>query len=159
MIQDFLLKYLAATFVVVLIIEPFFAGHLRPDSSILGRAEMFSNLRYHIGVVIPLFLALGTLSISSRRVNRLSGYADRIHELMLISRELSADDKKASLQKAGSMNYLTEANFVEFSRVKVVTPTGNVLVKDLSLRVESGSNLLITGFFLENIVIYIFTFF
>ncbi|KAG4212107.1 hypothetical protein ERO13_A02G143400v2 [Gossypium hirsutum] len=145
MIQDFLLKYLAATFVVVLIIEPFFAGHLRPDSSILGRAEMFSNLRYHIGVVIPLFLALGTLSISSRRVNRLSGYADRIHELMLISRELSADDKKASLQKAGSMNYLTEANFVEFSRVKVVTPTGNVLVKDLSLRVESGSNLLITG--------------
>ncbi|KAA3457390.1 ABC transporter D family member 1-like [Gossypium australe] len=84
------------------------------------------------------------------------GYADRIHELMLISRELSADDKKASLQKAGSMNYLTEANFVEFSSVKVVTPTGNVLVKDLSLRVESGSNLLITGFFLENIVPTVF---
>ncbi|KAK8501359.1 hypothetical protein V6N12_021054 [Hibiscus sabdariffa] len=145
MIQDFLLKYLAATFVVVLIIEPFFAGHLRPDTSTLGRAEMFSNLRYHISVVISLFLALGTLSISSRRINRLSGYADRIQELMLISKELCADDKKASLQRAACGNYLTEANYVEFSGVKVVTPSGNVLVKDLSLRVESGSNLLITG--------------
>ncbi|KAL4366300.1 hypothetical protein GQ457_05G014560 [Hibiscus cannabinus] len=145
MIQDFLLKYLAATFVVVLIIEPFFAGHLRPNTSTLGRAEMFSNLRYHISVVISLFLGLGTLSISSRRINRLSGYADRIQELMLISKELCADDKKASLQRAACGNYLTEANYVEFSGVKVVTPTGNVLVKDLSLRVESGSNLLITG--------------
>ncbi|XVF15175.1 hypothetical protein REPUB_Repub09cG0127800 [Reevesia pubescens] len=145
MIQDFLLKYLGATVAVVLIIEPFFAGHLRPDTSTLGRAEMLSNLRYHTSVVISLFQALGTLSISSRRLNRLSGYADRIHELMLISRELSADDRKLSLQRAGSRNYLTEANYVEFSGVKVVTPTGNVLVKDLSLRVESGSNLLITG--------------
>ncbi|KAE8696016.1 ABC transporter D family member 1 [Hibiscus syriacus] len=145
MIQDFLLKYLGATVAVVLIIEPFFAGHLRPDTSTLGRAEMLSNLRYHTSVVISLFQSLATLSISSRRLNRLSGYADRIHELMLISKEFSADDKKSSLQSAGSRNYLTEANYVEFSGVKVVTPTGNVLVKDLSLRVELGSNLLITG--------------
>ncbi|KAE8671524.1 ABC transporter D family member 1 [Hibiscus syriacus] len=144
MIQDFLLKYLGATVAVVLIIEPFFAGHLRPDTSTLGRAEMLSNLRYHTSVVISLFQALGTLSISSRRLNRLSGYADRIHDLMMISKELS-DDDKSSLQSAGSRNYLTEANYVEFSGVKVVTPTGNVLVKDLFLRVESGSNLLITG--------------
>ncbi|XP_022774962.1 ABC transporter D family member 1-like isoform X6 [Durio zibethinus] len=145
MIQDFLLKYLGATVAVVLIIEPFFAGNLRLDASTLGRAEMLSNLRYHTSVVISLFQALGTLSISSRRLNRLSGYADRIHELMLISRELRADDKKPSLQRTARRNYLTEANYVEFSGVKVVTPTGNVLVKDLSLRVESGSNLLITG--------------
>jgi hypothetical protein len=29
--------------------------------------------------------------------------------------------------------------------LQVVTPSGNVLVDDLTLRVESGSNLLITG--------------
>ncbi|KAA3461802.1 ABC transporter D family member 1-like [Gossypium australe] len=151
MIQDFLLKYLGATVAVVLIIEPFFAGQLRPDASTLGRAEMLSNLRYHTSVVISLFQALGTLSVSSRRLNRLSGYADRIHELMLISRELSADDKKSSLQRPGSRNYLTEANYVEFSGVKVVTPTGNVLVKDLSLRVptlfdKQGAQLLAVAF-------------
>lgn len=30
-------------------------------------------------------------------------------------------------------------------KIQVVTPTGNVLVNDLTLKVESGSNLLITG--------------
>ncbi|KAF2531808.1 hypothetical protein F2Q70_00033583 [Brassica cretica] len=144
MIQDFLLKYLGATVAVILIIEPFFSGHLRPDDSTLGRAEMLSNIRYHTSVIISLFQALGTLSISSRRLSRLSGYADRIHELMAVSRELSGDDR-TSLQRNRSRNYLTEANYVEFSGVKVVTPTGNVLVEDLTLRVEQGSNLLITG--------------
>lgn len=144
MIQDFLVKYLGATVAVILIIEPFFAGHLRPDSSTLGRAKMLSNLRYHTSVIISLFQSLGTLSISSRRLNRLSGYADRIHELIAISRELSSDDK-SSLQRSGSRNYFSEADYVEFSGVKVVTPTGNVLVEDLTLKVDSGSNLLITG--------------
>ncbi|XP_010531380.1 PREDICTED: ABC transporter D family member 1 [Tarenaya hassleriana] len=144
MIQDFLLKYLGATVAVILIIEPFFSGHLRPDDSTLGRAEMLSNIRYHTSVIVSLFHALGTLSISSRRLNRLSGYADRIHELLVVSRELSSDDK-SSFQRNRSRNYLCEASYVEFSDVKVVTPTGNVLVEDLSLRVEQGSNLLITG--------------
>ncbi|KAI9113779.1 hypothetical protein K1719_015030 [Acacia pycnantha] len=145
MIQDFLLKYLGATVAVILIIEPFFSGHLRPDSSTLGRAEMLSNLRYHTSVIISLFQSLGTLSISARRLNRLSGYADRIHELMAISRELSSVNEKSSLQRVGSRNCSSEANYIEFSGVKVVTPTGNVLVDNLTLRVESGSNLLITG--------------
>ncbi|KZV53751.1 ABC transporter D family member 1-like [Dorcoceras hygrometricum] len=144
MIQDFLLKYLGATVAVILIIEPFFAGDLRPDSSTLGRAEMLSNLRYHTSVIISLFQSLGTLSTSSRRLNRLSGYADRIHELLAISRELAARD--GSSQKTdGSRNYVSEANYIEFDDVEVVTPTGNVLVEHLTLRVESGSNLLITG--------------
>ncbi|KAL8475087.1 hypothetical protein ACS0TY_031493 [Phlomoides rotata] len=144
MIQDFLLKYLGATVAVILIIEPFFSGNLRPDSSTLGRAEMLSNLRYHTSVIISLFQSLGTLSISSRRLNRLSGYADRIHELMGISRELAVRDT-SSQQSDGSRNYVSEATYIEFEGVKVVTPTGNVLVEDLTLRVETGSNLLITG--------------
>ncbi|KAK4430578.1 ABC transporter D family member 1 [Sesamum alatum] len=144
MIQDFLLKYLGATVAVILIIEPFFSGNLKPDSSTLGRAEMLSNLRYHTSVIISLFQSLGTLSISSRRLNRLSGYADRIHELMGISRELAVRDA-SSQQADGSRNYVSEANYIEFDGVKVVTPTGNVLVEDLTLKVESGSNLLITG--------------
>ncbi|KAI4325947.1 hypothetical protein MLD38_031305 [Melastoma candidum] len=143
MIQDFLLKYLGATVAVVLIIEPFFAGHLRPETSTLGRAEMLSNLRYHTSVIKSLFQSLGTLSISSRRLTRLSGYADRIHELMVISRELSAANDKYSFQ--GNGRRFTESNYIEFSGVKVVTPTGNTLVEDLTLKVESGSNLLITG--------------
>ncbi|XP_039123082.1 ABC transporter D family member 1-like isoform X1 [Dioscorea cayenensis subsp. rotundata] len=145
MIQDFLLKYLGATVAVVLIIEPFFAGNLRPDSSTLGRAEMLSNLRYHTSVIISLFQSLATLSVNYRRLNRLSGYADRIYELMLVSRELSSLHESSSLQNSANKKYITEASYIEFSGVKVVTPTGNALVDNLCLKVEQGSNLLITG--------------
>ncbi|CAM0958523.1 unnamed protein product [Alopecurus aequalis] len=144
MIQDFFLKYFGATVAVVLIIEPFFSGDLRPDSSTLGRADMLSNLRYHTSVIISLFQSLGTLSISSRRLNILSGYADRIRELLDVSRELSGV-RDRSLNHSSAGNYISEANHIEFSGVKVVTPAGNVLVEDLTLRVETGSNLLITG--------------
>ncbi|KAG1328078.1 hypothetical protein COCNU_01G020120 [Cocos nucifera] len=144
MIQDLLLKYLGATVAVVLIIEPFFAGNLQPDASILGKAEMLSNLRYHTSVIISLFQSLASLSTSFRRLNRLSGYADRIHELIFISRELSSDATSLVLKNASS-NYITEASYIEFAGVKVVTPRGNVLVDNLCLKVESGSNLLITG--------------
>ncbi|XP_057541613.1 ABC transporter D family member 1-like isoform X1 [Amaranthus tricolor] len=144
MIQDFLLKYLGATVAVLLIIEPFFSGNLRPDNSTLGRAEMLSNIRYHTSVITSLFQSLGTLSISSRRLNRLSGYAGRIHELIAISRELGFRDGSLSLTN-GSKNCFSEAKYIEFSGVKVVTPSNNVLVEDLKLKVEAGSNLLITG--------------
>ncbi|KAK3140985.1 hypothetical protein QOZ80_5AG0408580 [Eleusine coracana subsp. coracana] len=145
MIQDFFLKYFGATVAVVLIIEPFFSGNLRPDSSTLGRADMLSNLRYHTSVIISLFQSLGILSISSRRLNILSGYAVRISELLDVSRELSGVHDKSLNDNLSPGNYISEANHIEFSGVKVVTPAGNVLVDDLTLRVERGSNLLITG--------------
>ncbi|RLN30392.1 ABC transporter D family member 1 [Panicum miliaceum] len=145
MIQDFFLKYFGATVAVVLIIEPFFSGNLRPDSSTLGRADMLSNLRYHTSVIISLFQSLGILSISSRRLNILSGYADRIRELLDVSRELSGVCDKSLNYNSSPGNYTSEANHIEFYDVKVVTPAGNILVDDLTLRVETGSNLLITG--------------
>jgi hypothetical protein len=47
-----------------------------------------------------------------------SGYADRIYELMAVSRELSLVDEKSSLQRNGSRNCISEANYIEFSNVK-----------------------------------------
>ena len=37
------------------------------------------------------------------------------------------------------------SNEIAFDRAKVVTPTGATLVQDLTLRVPSGTNLLVTG--------------
>ncbi|KAL3681209.1 hypothetical protein R1sor_024165 [Riccia sorocarpa] len=144
MIQDFFLKYLGATFGVFLIIGPFFGGNLMTDMTTLGRAEMLSNMRYHTSVIISLFQSMGTLAGCTRRLARLSGYGDRIHELMEVSREL----RRRSSQNRGAVgqdSFFVQGDHIEFQGVKVVTPTGNTLVRDLTLRVEQGSNLLITG--------------
>ncbi|MCO5604122.1 hypothetical protein L7F22_058282 [Adiantum nelumboides] len=145
MIQDFTLKYLGATVGVVLIIEPFFSGNLKPDHSTLGRAEMLSNMRYHTSVIIALFQALGTVAFNSRKLHRISGYADRIRELMLVAKELRFASGKPGVSNKDNSGSFVEANHIEFKNVKVVTPTGNTLVENLTLKVEPGSNLLITG--------------
>jgi len=63
---------------VVLIIGPFFSGHLRPEDTLQGRAAMLSNMRYHTSVIIALFSALGVLGSSGKKLMRLGAYADRI---------------------------------------------------------------------------------
>lgn len=52
-----------------------------------------------------------------------SGYADRIYELMAVSRELHLVDEKSSLQRQGSRNCISEANYIEFSGVKASIST------------------------------------
>uniref|UniRef100_A0A7I4B8A9 ABC transporter domain-containing protein n=1 Tax=Physcomitrium patens TaxID=3218 RepID=A0A7I4B8A9_PHYPA len=148
-IQDFVLKYLGSTFAVDLIIEPFFSGSLRPDGSTLGRAQMLSLMRYHTSVIISLFQAMGTLTSNTRKLGRLSGYADRICELMSVSKELRIAGGSATIQNKDTGSCFVEAPYIEFEGVKllsqVVTPTGNILAENLTLKVEPGSNLLITG--------------
>lgn len=89
-IQDFFLKYLGATAAVVLIIGPFFGGHLRPENTVTARAHMLSTMRYHTSVVISLFGALGTLGASSRKVMRLSAFADRITQMEMTVKEVAS---------------------------------------------------------------------
>ena len=88
-LQDFHTKYLAATVAVVLIIGPFFMGHLRPDNSMRGRASMLSNMRYHTSVIIALFSSLGSLASSSRKLMKLGAYADRIVGLQDVVKDVS----------------------------------------------------------------------
>ncbi|KAG9156018.1 hypothetical protein Leryth_012086 [Lithospermum erythrorhizon] len=54
-------------------------GGITLSAKRVERTEMLlSNVRYHTNVIISLFQSLGNLLISSRRLNRLSGYAGRI---------------------------------------------------------------------------------
>lgn len=50
-----------------------------------------------------------------------SGYADRIHELLVISRELSLGNDKSLMKTSQNNNYFSEANYIEFSGVRVRT--------------------------------------
>ena len=49
-----------------------------------------------------------------------SGYANRIHELLDVSRELSGVRDRLLSQNSSAGNYISEANYIEFSGVKVI---------------------------------------
>lgn len=146
MVQDFLLKYLGATVAVAVIIGPFFGGRMRPEATVLGRAQMLSAMRYHTSVIIALFGALGTLGASSRKFLKLGAYADRIAEMQSTMAEISGGEDVA--RSAGTWTggeFLPCEDAIEFENATVVTPGNATLVRDLNLRVPSGTNLLVTG--------------
>ncbi|KAI5066208.1 hypothetical protein GOP47_0018832 [Adiantum capillus-veneris] len=145
MMQDFTLKYLGATVGLVLIIEPFFNGNLRPGQSTLGRAEMLSNIRYHTSVITSLFQSYGSLVFSLHKLNRISGYADRLSKMMEVAQELHNADSLLGSSSQVSGGQFVEEKYIEFKDVKIATPTGNTLVENLTFRIERGSNLLIIG--------------
>ncbi|CAL5222677.1 g5077 [Coccomyxa viridis] len=141
--QDFHTKYLAATMAVVLIIGPFFAGHLRPSETTQGRASMLANMRYHTAVIISLFTACGTLASSSRKLMRLGAHAERILELEDTAREINSG--KDARDQSSQGRIVAVEDEIAFEDAMVVTPADATLVKDLTLRVPSGTNLLVTG--------------
>lgn len=138
MVQDFLLKYLGATVAVVMIIGPFFGGHLRPEATVMGRAQMLSNMRYHTSVIISLFAALGTLGSAGRKVVKLGAYSDRVQETCAVMKAILE-------QKAEGGRFEHRADGISFENATVVTPGDATLVQDLSLNVPAGVNLLVTG--------------
>lgn len=147
-VQDFLLKYLGATVAVVLIIGPFFRGHLRPENTVHGRAAMLSNMRYHTSVVLSLFNAFGTIALSSRKLMKLSAYASRYCELMDKVNDLNLQSSAPCLEKGDDSSLAQtpeESESIAFEDVTIRTPTGNKLVEGLTLQINPGTNLLVTG--------------
>ena len=138
MVQDFLLKYLGATVAVALIIGPFFGGHLRPEATVMGRAQMLSNMRYHTSVIISLFGALGTLGSAGRKVLKLGAYSDRIQETLEVMKSIVE-------QRSEGGRFEESGDSIQFIDATVVTPGDTTLVRDLSLNVPAGVNLLVTG--------------
>jgi ABC-type uncharacterized transport system fused permease/ATPase subunit len=141
MLQDFVTKYAAATVAVVLIIGPFFQGSLRPANTLASRASMLGTMRYHTNVVISLFTAVGVLAQAPSRAAKLAGRADRVAALEAAARAVAADADANT--DAGAV--LPWDGGIEFSHCDVITPSGAALVRDLSLRVPAGTNLLVTG--------------
>ena len=132
-------------------------------------------MRYHTSVIISLFGAMGTLGSSSRKLMKLGAYADRIREMERVMADIKAHHgatgvRRCSLKmpscgraatatttkgvcvalRAGSLGaadgqLLACEDAIVFEDVVVVTPGSSTLVHDLSLRVPSGTNLLVTG--------------
>ena len=111
-------------------------------------------------VVISLFQALGTLGVAPRKVAKIRGYAGRLCAMEAVlddtraaARDLAVVAEPAAapaaagevaMRRVGS-RVAAEADEISFEKVTVITPTGNTLVKGLTLRVPMGTNLLVTG--------------
>lgn len=132
---------------------PFFA---KDQPLLTGDRSMRLTYYYTYGrMLLKLAEALGRLVLAGRELSRLAGFTARMTELCVVLKDLnnghyertmvsnssSADDDIAPCK--GFISF--QDNLIKFERVPLVTPNGDILVRELTFEVRSGQNVLVCG--------------
>jgi ABC-type uncharacterized transport system fused permease/ATPase subunit len=107
--------------------------------------------------VEKLFEAFGKLLAFGPKVATLTGYINRIHELMyqmeLLEQQMEAEQEQPPTESEpaeteSSLVHVVaqhEESMIRLNAVDLVTPKGVCMAKDISLTVECGRSLMVTG--------------
>ncbi|XP_046419579.1 ATP-binding cassette sub-family D member 3 [Neodiprion fabricii] len=105
-------------------------------------------------MLIKLAEAIGRLVLAGRELTRLAGFTARVTEIRTVLNDLNsgkyqrtmvADNKSEPVGAPGAGKIVAKDNIIKFEHVPLVTPNGDVLVKDLCFEVKSGMNVLVCG--------------
>lgn len=102
-----------------------------------------------------LIKALGRLVLAGRELSRLAGFTARMTELTQVLKDLNSGSYERSMVSNSSIADTDIApckglisfqdNIIKFEAVPLVTPNGDVLVRELTFEVRSGANVLVCG--------------
>lgn len=155
----FIFKYTLGAFGIFLCAVPSFTavytnGFIQDDDAI---AKLSSDFVANRSLLLKASDSLGKLIQSKKNIQNITGYADEIYEFQNILRDINDFAKIESNidtnTTTGSTNddallvgpNVSYGDEITFEHVPLITPNGNVLVKDLSFSIKPGDNLLIIG--------------
>ncbi|KAI8902066.1 ABC transporter transmembrane region 2-domain-containing protein [Globomyces pollinis-pini] len=151
MMEDFIIKYLWGSAGYLLCAVPvIFAG----AESAGGSEEVGSRTQQYVTnrrLLIAASDAFGRIMYSYSEVSELAGYTQRVSELISVfddidnnkyTKQLVANANPAILGERGTIK---ESDVIEFEKVPIVAPNGDILVKELTFHVRPGMHLLIVG--------------
>lgn len=114
-------------------------------------------------MLVKLAEAIGRLVLAGREMSRLAGFTARVTELMVVLKDVNdghyqrtmvtnESEEKESIVNGpvqplipGSGRMIFQDNIIRFNKVPLVTPNGDILVKELTFEVKSGMNVLVCG--------------
>ncbi|TMW51549.1 hypothetical protein DOY81_003380 [Sarcophaga bullata] len=147
-------KYFASIVGFYAVSIPFFT----PNHPLLSGENQGQRLQayYTYGrMLIKLAEAIGRLVLAGREMTRLAGFTARMTELIKVLNDLNKGTYERTMVNnvvngnsdfgpgKGAMEFVD--NIIKFENVPLVTPNGDVLVKDLTFEVKSGTNVLVCG--------------
>ncbi|KAJ1834613.1 ATP-binding cassette long-chain fatty acid transporter pxa2 [Coemansia sp. RSA 2711] len=168
MLEDFIVKYFWGAAGLVACAAPVFAERLPgaqkavavlQGENILGdrTRDFITNRR----LLLSGSDALGRMMYSYREIVELAGYAERVTDLLTVLDDVNAGNfvktrvgksAEKSLESGDEPDIIAQrgqvvesTDDVEFIDVPIVSPNGDVLVKQLSFHVKPGRHLLIVG--------------
>lgn len=106
-------------------------------------------------MLVKLAEAIGRLVLAGREMSRLAGFTTRMDELIRVLKDLNGGKYERTMVSnsasadadigVGKGMISFQDNIIKFDKVPLVTPNGDLLVKELSFEVRSGTNVLVCG--------------
>ncbi|RZC34269.1 ABC tran and/or AAA 23 domain containing protein [Asbolus verrucosus] len=102
-------------------------------------------------MLVKLAEAIGRLVLAGRELTRLAGFTARVTQLRQVLDELN-QGKYERTMVAGAENlkgdggkFIFQNNIIKFDKVPLITPNGDILIKEISFEIKSGMNVLVCG--------------
>ncbi|XP_037393176.1 ATP-binding cassette sub-family D member 3a isoform X4 [Pygocentrus nattereri] len=159
MVDSIIAKYLATVVGYLVVSRPFLnLAHPRHLNS--THSELLEDYYQSGRMLLRMSQALGRIVLAGREMTRLSGFTARITELMKVLKELNSgkyertmvshsEKETDALDKLilvpGSGRIINMDNIIKFEQTPLATPNGDILIRDLSFEVKSGTNVLVCG--------------
>ncbi|KAK0091950.1 hypothetical protein PV326_002479 [Microctonus aethiopoides] len=151
-IDNFVGKYIATVVGFYAVSIPFFQKN---HSVLSGTTDhRFKNYYENGRMMVKMAEAIGRLILAGRELTRLAGFTARVTDIRRVLDELNegkyqrtmiSDTKNSSIGHPGAGRIIAQDNIICFDRVPLVTPNGDVLVREFSFEVKSGMNVLVCG--------------
>ncbi|KAK4318731.1 hypothetical protein Pmani_010280 [Petrolisthes manimaculis] len=154
-IDNIIAKYLATCVGFSVVAYPYLTPTKLSHSEYKIRMQDY----YRSGrMLVKLAEAIGRLVLAGRELTRLAGFTARVQELLTVLKDLNTGTYQRTMVEnripnggmrqrliPGAGKVVNEDNVIRFENVPLVTPNGDVLVKELNFEVKSGMNVLVCG--------------
>ncbi|XP_067310061.1 ATP-binding cassette sub-family D member 3b [Pseudorasbora parva] len=157
-VDSIIAKYIAMVVGYLVISRPFLdhTNQRHLNSTYSERLEDY----YQSGrMLISLAQALGRIVLAGREMTRLSGFTARITEIQDVLKDLNSGRyertmitqriKDTAVEKVslipGRGEIIIADNIIKFEHIPLATPNGDILIRDLTFEVSSGTNVLVCG--------------
>lgn len=160
-----LVKYCATQLAFFILSRPAFGRHAVKyshgnDDSRVDSTRIMEDYSTNSGYLINLSQAVGRLVLAGRDLTRFAGYTYRVSEFFGVLEDINngryqrtmvstdpngINEVKTIDQASLEGTVIEEDGVIEFIKVPICTPNGDILLSSMSFRVESGMNCLITG--------------
>lgn len=158
-IDNIIAKYIAITVGFYAVSRPFFAV----DHNLLTTGtenDRFKHYYTYGRMLVKMAEGIGRLVLSGRELSKLAGLTSRVTQLRTVLDEVNKGNytrtmvdrntqnggaELPALLAPGAGRIIYQDKIIRFDKVPLVTPNGDVLIKELTFEVRSGINVLVCG--------------
>ncbi|XP_047527059.1 ATP-binding cassette sub-family D member 3 [Vanessa atalanta] len=156
-VDNIIAKYIAITVGFYAVSRPFFVK----DHNLLTAGTEQDRFRHYYTygrMLVKMAEGIGRLVLSGRELSKLAGLTARVTQLRRVLGDINrgnytrtmlerppGHDGAPMLLAPGAGRIVYQDKIIRFDRVPLVTPNGDVLIKELSFEVKSGINVLVCG--------------